>query len=31
LRDTQKDCGKLGCRIDYRIQAFARRDEMIEQ
>jgi hypothetical protein len=31
LRDTQKDCGKPGCRNDYRIQVLARGDEMIEQ
>ena len=26
LRDTQKDCGKPGCRNDYRIQVLARGD-----
>jgi hypothetical protein len=31
LRDTQKDCGKPGCRKDYPIPVLARGDEMVEQ
>jgi hypothetical protein len=29
LRDTQRDCGKPGCRNDYHMQVLARGDEMI--
>ena len=31
LRDTQRDCGKPGCRNDYHMQVLARGDEMIGQ
>jgi hypothetical protein len=31
LRDTQKDCGKPGCRNDYRIQNLGLREPVRQQ